>query len=85
MKKILNRIGNGFKKLKTSRKFKSIITAILVVVMIIDVNPFFLKAGRESLVYKFENGVQHPFAFDNNPISLEEDKLGVNAFNLSKS
>lgn len=66
MKKILNRIGNGFKKLKTSRKFKSIITAILVVVMIIDVNPFFLKAGRESLVYKFENGVQHPFAFDNN-------------------
>lgn len=34
--------------------------------MLVDVNPFFLKAGRETLVYTFKDGIQHPYAFDNN-------------------
>lgn len=65
MKKILSKIGKGFSKLKET-KVKIVITAILTVIMLIDLNPFFLKAGRETLVYTFKDGIQHPYAFDNN-------------------
>lgn len=64
MKKILSKIGKGFSKLKDT-KVKVIVTAILTVIMLIDLNPFFLKAGRETLVYTFKDGIQHPYAFDN--------------------
>lgn len=64
MRKILNKIGRGFSKLKDT-KIKVIVTAILTVIMLIDLNPFFLKAGRETLVYTFKDGIQHPYAFDN--------------------
>ena len=64
MKKILKKIGSGLSKLKNT-KAKIIITAILTVIMLVDVNPFFLKAGRETLVYTFKDGIQHPYAFDN--------------------
>lgn len=64
MKKILSKIGKGFSKLKDT-KVKAIVTAILTVIMLIDLNPFFLKAGRETLVYTFKDGIQHPYAFDN--------------------
>lgn len=65
MKRIFNKIGKGYSKLRQT-KVKIIIIAILAIVMLIDFNPFFLKAGRETLVYTFENGVQIPYAFDNN-------------------
>lgn len=39
MKKILSKIGKGFSKLKET-KVKIIITAILTVIMLIDLNPF---------------------------------------------
>lgn len=64
MKKIVKKIGSALSKLKNT-KAKIIITAILTVIMLIDVNPFFLKAGRETLVYTFKDGIQHPYAFDN--------------------
>lgn len=65
MKKILKKVGSGLSKLRNT-KAKIIITAILTVIMLVDVNPFFLKAGRETLVYTFKDGIQHPYAFDNN-------------------
>lgn len=65
MKKILKKLGSGLSKLRNT-KAKIIITAILTVIMLVDVNPFFLKAGRETLVYTFKDGIQHPYAFDNN-------------------
>ena len=64
MKKFLSKVGKGYHKLKNI-KVKIFLIAILTVVMLIDMNPFFLKAGRETLVYTFENGVQQPFGFDN--------------------
>ena len=45
MKKILKKLGSGLSKLRNT-KAKIIITAILTVIMLVDVNPFFLKAGR---------------------------------------
>ena len=63
MKKILKKVGSGLSKLRNT-KAKIIITAILTVIMLVDVNPFFLKAGRETLVYTFKDGIQHPYAFD---------------------
>lgn len=65
MKKIVEKIGKGYSKLRQTR-VKIIIIAILTVIMLVDVNPFFLKAGRETLVYTFKDGIQHPYAFDNN-------------------
>lgn len=65
MKKIIEKIGKGYSKLRQTR-VKIIIIAILTVIMLVDVNPFFLKAGRETLVYTFKDGIQHPYAFDNN-------------------
>ncbi len=65
MKKIFSKIKKGYSVLKNT-KVKLLIIAVLTVVMLIDLNPFFLKAGRETLVYTFENGVYTPFAFDNN-------------------
>ena len=64
MKKIINKVGKGYSRLKNV-KVKIFLIAILTLVMLIDMNPFFLKAGRETLVYTFENGVQLPFGFDN--------------------
>lgn len=65
MKKIVEKIGKRYSKLRQTR-VKIIIIAILTVIMLVDVNPFFLKAGRETLVYTFKDGIQHPYAFDNN-------------------
>lgn len=64
MKNFFSKVGKGYRKLKNV-KIKIFLIAILTVVMLIDMNPFFLKAGRETLVYTFENGVQIPFGFDN--------------------
>lgn len=65
MRKILKKIGKVFSKLKET-KVKVIITLIVTCIMLIDLNPFFLKAGRETLVYTFNDGMQIPYAFDNN-------------------
>lgn len=47
-------------------KLKLFSVLIILLIMLADLNPFFLNAGREDLVYTFENGVYKPFAFDNN-------------------
>lgn len=65
MKKIVEKIRKGYSKLRQTR-VKIIMIAILTLIMLVDVNPFFLKAGRETLVYTFKDGIQHPYAFDNN-------------------
>lgn len=64
MKNFFSKVGKGYSKLKNV-KIKIFLIVILTVVMLIDMNPFFLKAGRETLVYTFKDGIQLPFAFDN--------------------
>src|SRR5574344_1879199 len=65
MKKFFSKVGKGLLKFKET-KVKVIVTIILAAVMLVDLNPFFLKAGRETLVYTCHNGTQLAYGFDNN-------------------
>lgn len=65
MIKFISKIAKEVSKVKNI-KFKLLFVLIFLGIMLADLNPFFLNAGRENLVYTFENGVYKPFAFDNN-------------------